>query len=395
MDKPNFNPHEKGFLLISSYLVLSTLMVASLALWLREVAFLRASENTIAQAEAFQLAESALDLAIANLEEDITYAGVADVPYAQAGNQVGVYTVNIQTPNNNDPLLKRITATGTTVARGQGMRGVATRTVTSFVRIVPRPEFEFAFFADKGITLAGSGAVVIDSYNSSLGNYNQQPPTQNADVATNAVQNAVVSLEGNATIQGDVSVGPGADPNTAIYVGPNSSISGTTGNLPASYTYETVEVPKSAVPLGDVNLSAKQTLVLDGGSYVMDSLSITGKASIQTTEPTTVYLLGNALIEGQGIVNGDSIPKNLIIYVIGSNTLRYAGTAALYAAIYAPQSHVELYGGAGAYGAVIADTYEQGGGGNFHYDEDLKNRSANERPRAVVVSWQEQNKYFS
>lgn len=385
--------HSKGFVLMASLLTSTSLMILAIGLWTQASMFLRSTENTIAKAEAFHLAEAGLDYSIAQLENDRNFIGVSSQTYAKQGLSIGTYASVVETPNPNQPLIKKITATGITRDQDGLGRGRLTRTVVSYVRLYEPPSFDFAFFADKGMNISGSPSNDIDSYDSSRGIYGGSNATANATIATNGTQTGAITLNGNVTIHGDANVGPGGNISSAISLGLNTSITGLKGAAPNTKTYEEYPVPKSAVPLGDVTLDANKTMALSG-TYHMTSLNLSGKASIQATGPTTIYLTGDSYIAGNGFATAGNLPKNLIIHVIGQRFLIYAGNSNLYGAIYAPKATVDVSGNGQIHGAIISSQYTQSGNGRVHFDEDLKNNSSSQKLRVDVVSWQESGKYF-
>lgn len=384
--------NQKGVLLITSYLALATLMTMSLALWSRSDNFNRVSEQKMSQMTAFHMAESALDQVIVALEQDLTYTGFSDTNYTFNGQVLGTYSASVETPDNSNPYLKKVVSSATTNDTGGDGRRLATRSTISYVELIPPKNFDFAFFAEEGITFSGSGNVVADSYDSALGPYNGITAYERADVATNSTTNSIVTVSGNATIKGDVSVGEGGDPSTGIDVGPNGSITGGTGSLLNNKVLDPVEVPRSAEDLGNVNLSGKDNLILTQGVYVMDSLNMAGQSTITTQGQVTVYFRGDAKIAGNGVATTEERPRNLIFHVMGNQKIDYAGNADLHAAIYAPDGSVKISGNGQVFGAVVGHDITLNGGGNFHYDEDLKRTDPNDALRAEIVSWQENNK---
>lgn len=389
---PKLLRSDEGFLLVTAYMTLTSLMALSLALWTQANVYVRSSESSIYQMAAFQLAESGLDVAISNLTEDQNYAGAQNVNYDKNGQRIGTYSITVETPDAGNPFLRRVTSTGVTPDLGAG-RGQMTRTIVSFVRLIPRQPFDFAFFTNRGMGFNGSPSLVVDSFDSRHGPYNSATATANGNAATNAVQNSAVDLDGNVTIKGSVSVGPTADPTTAITVSKNSTITGSTGVQPQEIVYEPAIVPADAIDLGAV--SVQSTLTLAGGSYVMDSLSVSGNGSIQATGPVEIFIRGSASVGGNGVITASNRPKNMLIYVVGNGSVSYSGNGALYGAIYAPLSDVQVSGNGSIYGAVVADTYKQSGNGEFHFDEELKVQDTTQRLRAHIVSWREMNKYLS
>lgn len=386
--------NQKGILLVTSYLAFATLMTMSLALWSRSGNFNRVSEQKMAQVTAFHLAESALDQAIVAIEDDLNYTGFTTTNFVHNGLVVGTYSAEVETPDISNPYLKKVVSTATTTDQDGFGRGQQTRSTISYVELIPPKNFDFAFFAEEGILFSGSGNVIADSYDSALGPYNAATAYSRADVATNSITNSIVTVNGNATIKGDVSVGVGGNPSTGIDVGPNGSITGVTSSLLAPKVLDPVEVPKSAENLGNVNLSGHDTLVLTEGTYVMDSLNMAGQSSIETQGQVTVYFRGDAKIAGNGVATTEERARNLIFHVMGNQSIDYAGNANLFAAIYAPEGSVKISGNGSVYGAVVGHDIKLNGGGNFHYDEDLKRKDTTDKLRAEIVSWQENNKFL-
>jgi|TARA_B110000438_G_scaffold147884_1_gene142456 hypothetical protein len=84
-------------------------------------------------------------------------------------------------------------------------------------------------------------------------------------------------------------------------------------------------------------------------------------------------------IGGNGIVNTNAVPADVIVYSTapddGSQTIKLSGNGAMSAAVYAPYAAMEMKGsgsGGTMLGAVIADTILMTGNFEFHFDESLK-----------------------
>lgn len=384
---------QNGFVLISSYLALSTMMIFSLSLWMRHASMSRNAEETMNRLRAFHLAESALDQAIVNLEANITYTGVNGVNYAKNGQTIGSYDILVESPDANNSLMKRITATGTTPNLDGAGRGLSTRTIVCYLNLVQNPTFQFAIFADEKVDLQGSPSLYIDSYDSRLADYSLATARAKADVGTNGTGNGVVSLTGNVTVKGDVTVGPGGNPATAITVGNNASISGTTGAAIEPLEMEESKVPKSIIQMGSVSLTGEE--VLPSGNYSFDSLSITGNGSLKFSGPANIYLKGTSYIGGNGVLSAFEVPKNLIIHVIGTQEVTYAGNGDFHGAIYGPKANVKISGNGEMFGAVLSKNITSNGNGKIHFDESLKDAPENPVYWADIVAWQESNKQMS
>ncbi len=83
-------------------------------------------------------------------------------------------------------------------------------------------------------------------------------------------------------------------------------------------------------------------------------------------------------------MNGSTQPANFTYIGLPTNTtIKYAGNAAFFGTINAPQAGLSISGKAGAFGAAIVNTYSSSGGSSFHYDECLGALSS----FLTVTSW--------
>jgi hypothetical protein len=115
-----------------------------------------------------------------------------------------------------------------------------------------------------------------------------------------------------------------------------------------------------------------RTLKLAPGTYYFpDGIRIAGSARVVITGPTKFLLNGSVEVAGNGIANQTVVPANLRIEMV-STSATFAGSASLYADIYAPTTQVNVNGEAGFYGAIFAETIAmEGNGARLHGDESL------------------------
>jgi hypothetical protein len=122
-------------------------------------------------------------------------------------------------------------------------------------------------------------------------------------------------------------------------------------------------------------VEGKHTLALDPGTYYLpEGLRTAGNGCITITGPTKLILGGDVSVEGQGLVNQTSVPANLRIEMV-STTARLAGSASLFADIYAPTTQLTVATSEhGAfYGAIFAGTITmEGSNARLHGDESLR-----------------------
>jgi len=255
------------------------------------------------------------------------------------------------------------------------------------VKAFPRPLFNNAIFGYSSVALSGN--VVVDSYNSNSGPYSIATAGTNGDVGTNGN----LTLVDNVMVKGD------------LFLGSGGTVS---GNIPAHYTGETsyfgndVEQTSVTLPvyfgglpnLGNLNVAGNQTptisgdlfyenISVSGGSavltisanshlYVHTDFTISGQARVVTGSAVEFYVGGTGSFAGQGIVNSTGIPNDLHIYGLSASTsLSFSGLSNFSGAIYAPESTVYLGGNADFFGAVVGGNVTEVGNTKFHYDEAL------------------------
>jgi len=378
---------ERGFILLTSYMLISVMSISSFALFSRGNSFRQASERSINKTVAFNMAESALDVAIAAIEADDTYPGTNGyTAFSTNATQQGGYSVTVTTPEGNANV-RQITATGSAPSNVSTATAYETRTVTAYVELQTNSMFDFAVFAEDSVTMSGNAEV--DSYNSTNGAYGGSNVASNGDVGTDSIGLGTVSLSGNSVITGDVQVGPGGNPADVITTSGNAEIQGTTAaaDSPRAYTAQT----SNAASLGALSLSGNTTLDLGAGTYRYSSLSITGNARLRALGPITVYVDGIVKIAGNGVSTQGNNPPNFVLYQTTGADVQLSGNGAFYGGIFAPLSDVKNTGNGALFGAVVSENYKQSGNGAVHFDEAMKDVGSVSSDGVGVLSWVEEN----
>lgn len=374
--------NEKGALLVASYLILALLGIFSLALYSRHYTAIHSHERSQNLVKAFHLAEAGIDHALRELEKDISYQGDG---YTALGR--GGYEVLVTAPNPSVPTVRRIDATGHTPSNDSATASYARREITAYVNWGGEIPLRYGAFGCSDIRLSGSAT--IDSFNSAAAPYSPAAPGTQGDIGTNAVGGGAVSLTGGATVKGNATVGPGGDPAQVIDLTDQAVITGTQGAAAEATPCSGVQAPTGMASQGAIHLSGKEQLVLGGGVYLFDSISITAQAGLTLTGSATIYVQGDVKIAGNGVSTLGNLPKNTVIKVVGSHEVDVSGTKDFYGAVYAPESKVKVSGVPEFFGAVFASSYEQSGTSQLHYDEDLKNIGVESLAGFEILSWQE------
>jgi len=377
---------QSGFILLTSYMLISTMSILSLAVFSRGSSYLNATERNANKIIAFNMGEAGVDMALSQLAVDPAYAGSNGYISLQTNNIQGGYSVVVTTPAGF-PETRLIQATGFSPGNVSTARSYEMRQISVYAELGSMSFFNFAVFADE--TMQINGNPVIDSYDSRLGNYGGSNIAANGDIGTNSISSGGVSLVGNATVNGDAEVGPGANPSSVVSVGPNAVLNGNAAAASGIKSYTAAAT--TGISQGNLRIAGNTTYTLAAGTYRFDSLSITGKGRLQALGPVEIYVDGSVNIGGNGVVTQANLPPNFIIYVTTSDTVSLHGNGAFYGAVYAPDSHVHNVGNGELYGAVVSNTYQQSGNGNVHYDEALNEIGSNANAGVTMKSWNEQN----
>jgi cytoskeletal protein CcmA (bactofilin family) len=287
-----------------------------------------------------------------------------------------------------------------------------------------RSPFEKAVCSCNDLDITGNAAT--DSYSSSLGAYDAQPPRDNGHIGSNGD----IQLNGNATIRGNVegngSLSGGSNNQITgdVTVGEdisnyNGSIGGTSNEY---YGFDGDVCPCSAFGLDaaiagaqnnndnsqvdprylsgtDFSISGKKSTTLTAGTYYFTRFQITGQAKVNIDGEVIIYLDTGAevSISGNGVSNSSDNAANLRIYTDTTSQVKITGNGDFSGAIFAPNSYqVKVSGNGDIYGAIVGNNVQLSGNGDIHYDEDAAAESdlPTSGPEEVgvdVISWREVN----
>ena len=272
--------------------------------------------------------------------------------------------------------------------------------------------------------------IVVDSYDSSdpskstNGLYDVAKRQQNGDITTDGQ----IIDAGNAQIFGDVGTNSGTVTGAANITGvertdfyqepiPVGAPSWLAVNATVTLVTNTTTLTASAVPdlpvsryvLSALSLSGGKTLTLAGDPngattyieiYVVGDISIGGTSQI-TVKPgvkATIYFTGNIDISGNGIVNTNNQPGDLMFYGVQppanlSEHVNIAGNGQISAAVYAPGHDISVNGSGTnghVYGSLVGKTVTMTGVSNLHYDEALTSTGMINNYK--IISWFEDNR---
>ena len=334
--------------------------------------------------------------------DDSILPQATDISLPGCDNEVCSYTVT----NNLD---------GSYTITSIGGSGQATRGVRAAIKL--QGLFEHAILTKASLILKSD--TLIDGYNS------LDPLDNDADVdiGTQSTLDSSIILNSGVTVDGNIIVGAGGNPNTVI-----KDLGATTTGL--HYTameqesLQQIDAPGDLFEMNtDISVQG-QTATLtpaDNGRYNLISLKqgtvpaileisggdvvlhITGDIQLgQSCEiivkdgsTLTLYVDGNIHCRESSGINPE-LPSQqastLHVYATGGGAQifdlkaksQWAGV------VYAPNADVNLYANGDAYGAIVANSFEFKAGGNYHYDEALRNTDVDdEGVRFVIKRWEE------
>jgi hypothetical protein len=395
--KKNMKYDRKGFVLVLSLLT-TTVLLALVIPYVSRVATDYGLTSRIHNLNAaLNMAEVGIERAIWEIGYNSNSSPIPVSSFqASNGSNIGEYEVSISSDSSN----AIITSHGYVPNKSSYKTKKTVMVTYSFHRA-----FGKGVAGMTGISM--SGQADIDSYDSSKGAYDALL----ADGTRNVGQEGDIASNGPITITGQSKVYGSANPGDGYPFSGTPNVTGTYGTLQAPLTVDPIPEAVIAVALAVNNnsnihkhviISGVDTEVpypltnnalsvssgevcLSGGTYYFTSIGINGQIKVEG--PSSIYVIGNIDIAGQGIVNPGGLPKDFLLYSTGSN-VKIAGQGAFYGAVYAPTATVTYTGQADFYGSIVCGFNADKGQAALHYDKAL----ANVMPTFVVnkvTSWQE------
>ena len=379
-----------GIALVTTILLLNVMVVMAFCLAITSLQNLSLSRSEYDAMRSQHVAEAGASDALGQLKSNPSFAGSFTHTMTTLPDTASVTVVNNASGSttltgSNGASIPTGCAYILSVARA--VNGKVTRSTGVLCQLsAPASMFAYAEFGHSGLTLTGS--VSTDSYNSKSGTYAQTVQSQGGNVGTNAIGPNAVTLSGATRVGGSVSVGVGGSQSNINING--GATYNSWGALSTSVAWPSVTIPSgtrqgsyrgsglslSAGTYGDYTISGAGSLVLAPGTYVFDSLTLSGNSHLVVSGATTIYITGNTGqgidLSGGAVVNPTLTASNLVFYG-GSNvtSAKVSGGASAYFALYAPNADISVKGPEGIYGSVMGDTVTASGNAAVHYDQAL------------------------
>lgn len=306
-------------------------------------------------------------------------------------------------------------------------QAVDTPRVSRRVEAIVRPvsAFDQAVVSLDSLNLNDAN-IVIDSYDSrdttksTNGLYDLAKRQQNGHIATNS--NLINA--GNAYVYGDVSTNsgtfsgmsnvtgvqrtdfyqepipvgapswPSVNPSPSLVLGPTTLTgSATEGSAASRYVLSSITLAGTEVLNLQGNTNGSTTYI---EIYVTGEIAATGNSQIivHPGVKATIYFAGGVKVSGNGLINKNNQPGNLMLYGItpppntATKTVELGGNGQLTAAVYAPDFNVHINNGGTrgiAHGSFVGKTFTMTGATDLHYDEALG--SMGRISNYKIVSW--------
>ena len=284
-----------------------------------------------------------------------------------------------------------------------GTSGNAERKVVCVLK--PQGPFEFAVFAEDGAELKSSA--LVDWFNFGADD-------ENLKVGTNSIASGAFSFKNSSTINGDVVVGVGGNPDVVIDDF-GATITGDTSalreenmlppiavpqwldSLPSSGSIQNNTTVTNSAKYSDINLKNSKTLLIDADVtlYVMGEIILGNSAEIEIENDASLILYLGGDFEGKNsstINNLTQEAKKLQIYCLDScENMVFKNSSDFYGVVYAPNANVIMNNSANLYGAVVAKTFQQMNSTALNYDASLRDANVNdEAVHFVITNWHEE-----
>jgi len=387
-------------LIMLAIVILSIMGVGLLSLGLHSRVFAAKNASEIAARCA---ADAGITKAVFEMNEKLKAKPWDDSTLPEATNEV--------LPNSNASLSYEVTGnldSGYNV-ESIGISNRAQRRTDASLEL--QGPFQSAIFVQGTLILKAS--TLVDGYNS----LDLLDTDVELQIGTNSILPGSIVLNFGVNVDGEVLIGPGGNVENVI-----QDSGATTGDrYPLTDEIELPAVtPPGLTNKGKINIHgatltigptdsgqrdeiilkrAAQPAILEiaGGDVVLhvtDNVDIGQDCEIviMPDATLTLYLDGDLDAGNSAGINNKNKPANFKLYGTGQEqTLNIKAKSNVSGAVYAPNANIIVMAVGDVYGSFVGKSFEMKSGGNFYYDEALRDVSINdEAVQFVVKKWTEQ-----
>jgi len=224
-------------------------------------------------------------------------------------------------------------------------------------------------------------------------------------IGTSSTLAGYIDLGISATIDGDILVGPGGDPDTVIDYGTSPTISGDTLAMTEPWDPPSVTVPEELLSAPNKGVITASTTITTSGKYnsikLVDNgvITIDGDVTLYITQDImvgnsfefhivpeavnpnaslTLYLGGNLIAFNSCTFNNETEdPQKLRIFALPScETIDINNSVTIHGTVYAPDTDVRFQNSVEIFGALISKSSDFVNSVLIHYDARLRDLSA-------------------
>jgi hypothetical protein len=369
------------------------------------------SMRTASDIAARCAADAGLSMALFEMNEKLKVKPYTEGTLPQA--------IDVKLPYSDQVCSYKVTGNlaGAYTIESTGESGGAVRTVRAAIGL--QSGFDHAILTKDTLTL--KSGTIVDGYNS----LDPLATDIKADLGSQSASDSSVVLNMGTTVKGDVFAGGnlsssikdlGATITGSTYIAPPQPLPEVTA--PALPDKGALDIKGSTVTItpadnGTYSLIALKTgaksgiLEVTGGDVVLHvtgDIGLGQSCQIIVTKGSslTIYADGNInCANGSGINVQNPITQatTFQLYATGQGAQYFdiKAMSQFTGVIYAPNATVDLYAKGDAYGSVVAQDFAFKAGGNFHYDEALRQKNSvnDDAVQFVVTRWSESAPSFN
>ncbi len=427
--KDSKKQHEnQGFILVTSVIVLLLMLLLAGPFLFQLSADNKSHKRTSKSQVALSLAEAGVERAIweINYGDISTWEGdsserILTIPDFQTsnGNVMGDIEINVTNPEGEYPVIESIGKVSL-----PGSQELVARSTMVVLEEIPSSLFDYAVFGGEGCVDLSSNSI-IDSYDSSIGDYGGENMGFMGHLGTNATGYGCIDLGSNSEIYGNAISGAGSNPDIDIIIRGNAKIYGEINSLSEPKVMASILAPEGLAPMGDYYLdgessdtistsgeyasfritsNAKVTITADVTLYITGLFSMSSNSQLEIADGVmvTIYLGGSFVQESNTSINNlSNDPTRLMVFGTDSFTgeMEWNSSSSFWGAVYVPDADVRFCSNTDFFGSIISKSFNLNSNARIHYDVALLGLNieleldSSEDTIYKVKSWQQKPTY--
>ncbi|MCK4337832.1 MAG: hypothetical protein KAX11_07795 [Candidatus Aminicenantes bacterium] len=386
---------EKGAVMVMALFLSVTLLLIATPSLFKLLTLKGLTEKSHKTLAALNLAEAGIDRAIWELNSgDISnWSGDSQIRtfsfysfQPHGGGTDGNVLISVLDPFGETPFIE---SAGQISSQPSIQIGKAVRVMLKEREI---PFFDFGVFGNESVTIASNLNIL-------------------GSVGTNGTSAGSIFVASNSTVDGDIICGPGGDPEVALDIDENSSVSGLIDSAAEFKDFPDVIVPEDLPYRGNVEISNDTLTIFENGDYsslvigqnsqlvisgdvilhVSGLFSLGSNTELLITEGSslTLYLSGSLDMNSNCSVNNanhDSTKLKFYGTEYLDNNIQFDSNATFHGVVYMPYADLTISSNIDFYGSVYGRNIYLNANVYVSYQEGHEDFSSR---RYEIKSWQE------